>query len=776
MTKDSVKTGLSTYPVVPVRDIAVFPYMIAPLIVVRELSIKAMETALEKEEGEVILLAQKDPYQEEVAPEDFYEYGVLTKIIQVLKFPDGAIKAIIEGVSRVKVDKLKYKDSVYFAKISPTEEINHEDDDTKALVRLTINKFEDYARKNHRMTSENLLALASINNEPGRLADIIATFLEVKGEEKQHILEMLDTSERLEHMNNLLEQEMEMLGIEEVVNNKLKKNLSKTQKDFYLREKLKVIKEELYGAEDIESEAEKYHEKLATLEIPEKYKEKLKKEIARLEKVPDYSSEMSVIRTYLDRILELPWNERTEDINDIIHAQKILDEDHWGLEDVKERILEFLAVRQLTKQPQSTILCLVGPPGVGKTSLAKSVARSLNKQFAYISLGGINDESEIRGHRRTYIGSMPGRIIQAIETAGTKNPVILLDELEKMMRSHMGDPTAAMLEVLDPEQNKNFTDHYVDMPFDLSEVFFIATANNLDTVYKALRDRLEVIRLSGYTEEEKLNIAKYFLIPRQLARHGIKKTKLNISDLAIRRVINEYNKEAGVRNLERSIAKICRKSAIKLVKEEEKKLRVSNNNLEEFLGVPKFTAEDKRKLPEVGIINGLAWTESGGDVLHIEASIMPGKGKLNYTGSLGEVMQESIKVALSYVRTNYQKLKVASDINEKFDVHLHVPDGATPKDGPSAGLAITLAIISAFTNQPLKADIALTGEATIRGKVLPIGGIKEKVLAAVRNDIYTIIVPEKNRKDMKELPDYLTDKINVIYVNTLDEAIKVVFD
>jgi ATP-dependent Lon protease len=762
-------------PVVPVREVAVFPFMIAPVIISREVSIKALEVAMDNMQNEIVLLAQKDPYLEYPASDDLYDCGVLSKIIQVLKFPDGAVKAIIEGISRVKIETIEEKESIYFANISQIEEIIHENADTKALIRLITGKFEDYARKNNRMSSENLIALASINNEPGRLADIIATFLEVEGTEKQQVLEIQDTSMRLEMMNGLLEREIEMLGIEEIINNKLKKNLSKTQKEFYLKEKLKIIKEELYGTEDIDSEISEYKAKVEILDISDKHRKKLYKEINRLEKLPDYSSEMSVIRTYLDRVINLPWNEKTEDINDISRARKVLDADHWGLEEAKERILEFLAVRQLTEKPQATIICFEGPPGVGKTSLARSIARSLGRKFSYISLGGINDESEIRGHRRTYIGSMPGRIIQAVENAGTKNPVILLDEIEKMMRSHMGDPTAAMLEVLDPEQNKNFTDHYVDMPFDLSEVFFVATANNLDTVYKALKDRLEVIKLSGYTEDEKLNIAKYFLVPKQLYSHGIKKSKLNISETAIHRIINEYTREAGVRNLERSIAKICRKSAMKIVNEENQKIRLSNKNLEEYLGVPRYTSDDKRKDNEIGVINGLAWTEYGGDVLYIEATVMPGKGNLNLTGSLGDVMQESAKAALGYIRSNHKQYRITPDIAEKQDIHVHVPDGATPKDGPSAGLAISLAIISALTDKPIRADVAITGEITLRGRVLPIGGVKEKVLSAIRNGIFNVIIPAKNCKNVLDLPENIREKVNFIYVSTIDEAAKEVF-
>lgn len=776
MPENSNNKSLETsVPVVPIRDVLVFPHMIAPLLITREASVKALEKALDDEKNDVILVAQKDPLLESPESTDLYDYGMLVKVIQVLKFPDGTIKAIVEGISRVKINAYEQNNSVVFANISEIQEVTPTDTSTKALVRLAVDRFESYIKKSNRMSSENFLVLSSLDNDPGKLADVMATYLELDANEKQQVLETSDAQERLELMSKILEREMEMLNIEEVISNRLRINISKTQREFYLREKLRVIKEELHDKDDVENELDEYKARIEELEIPEKYKTKLKKEISRLDKMPVYSTEIGVIKTYLDRVLGLPWNKSTKDVNDIDRAQKILDEDHWGLKDVKERIIEFLAVRQLTKKKQATIICLVGPPGVGKSSLAKSIARSLKRKFSYISLGGINDESEIRGHRRTYVGSMPGRIIQAIENAGTRNPVILLDEIEKMMRSHMGDPTAAMLEVLDPEQNVTFSDHYIDIPFDLSEVFFIATANTLDNIYKALRDRLEVITISGYTEEEKLNIAKHFLVPKQLQKHGISKPKLKISDPAIVRIINEYTKEAGVRNLERTIAKICRKVATEIIRKEKTSVSVSEKNLETYLGIPKYTAEDKRNEDEIGVINGLAWTEYGGDVLHIEATLMPGKGKLNLTGSLGDVMQESAKAAMGFIRSNHDKFNLPSDLREKYDVHVHLPDGATPKDGPSAGLAITLAIISALSKKPLRADIAVTGEITLRGKVLPIGGLKEKVLAALRNDIYKIVIPEKNRKDVSELPDYVKEKVEFIYVRNIEQVLKDVF-
>lgn len=766
---------VTVFPVVPTRDVAIFPKMVAPLVISRKISVEAFEKAISEEANEIILVAQKNPSTESPHPQDLYSCGVLAKIIQVLKFPDGTIKAIVEGVCRVEVVNLQETETFYFAEINEIEESEDTDADLAVLTRMTIDKFENYVRKNSRMSSESLISVSTFSQEPGRLADLIATYLEIDPKEKQEVLEIAEASKRLQLMSVLLEREMERLNIEEGLSKKLRLNVSKNQREFYLREKMKVIKEELHEGEDLDSEIEDYKQKLETLDLPERSKKKILKEIKRMEKLPSYSSETSVVRTYLDRIFDLPWNETTEDINDITYAQEILDEDHWGLEDVKERILEFLAVKQLTKKKHSTILCLLGPPGVGKTSLAKSVARSLGRKFGYISLGGVNDESEIRGHRRTYIGSMPGRIIQAIEHAGTKNPVIVLDEIEKMARSHQGDPIAAMLEVLDPEQNEHFSDHYIDIPFDLSDTFFIATANSLDNMYKALRDRLEVITLSSYTEEEKLNIAKHFLVKKQLDRHGLKKTNLTISDTAIRKICKEYTREAGVRNLERAIAKVCRKVATRIVKGETSKVSVTARNVQDFLGTPKYSEDEIRKGTEIGVINGLAYTETGGQVLHIEANKMPGKGKLTLTGSLGDVMQESARAAMTYIRSHQETLGIDDDFQEKHDFHIHVPDGATPKDGPSAGLAIALAILSVATDKPLRSDVAMTGEITLRGKVLPIGGLKEKVLAALRNNIYKVLIPARNKKDVSEMPDYVKDKVEFVFVDHLDQALKHVF-
>lgn len=756
-------------PVLPMKDIIIYPKMIAPIFASAPESTTAIDNALLTENHEVILLLKKDPQAEIITPESLYEIGILGKIVQILKFPDGTVKALAEGLHRVKITDIRQENSLIRTHFEILEDINIDDENTKVLTRLSLDKFQQYIQKSTKISAENFISITEIK-ESGKLADILATYLPIEIQEKQQIMETLNTHERLEIVSKILSKEIEMLSIEESIQEKVKYKLGKTQKEYLLREKLKAIKEELGGEEGGE-ETDDLRETVEKSKVPKIVKEQLNKELNKLAKMPFYTAETSVIRTYIDTVLALPWEKKTEDVLDIKRAKKILDEDHYGLEDVKGRILEFLAVKQLSNEPQATIICFVGPPGVGKTSLGKSIARSLNRKISQVSLGGINDESEIRGHRRTYIGAMPGRIIRAIQDAGTKNPVILLDEIEKMVPSHMGDPTAAMLEVLDPAQNSHYTDHYIDMPFDLSDVFFIATANTLDYLYKPLKDRMETIMLPGYTEEEKIHIATKFLIARQFKTNGINPEKLKIHPSAIKEIIGKYTREAGVRELERNIAKICRKVAVEVVIDPEAKKCVDSRNVAKYLGTPKFIREEAVKSPQTGLVHGLAWTEFGGEILEIEASIMPGKGKLNLTGRLGEIMQESAKTAFSYTRSNYERLGLPPDIQEKFDVHIHAADGATPKDGPSAGIALTLAIISAFTNRPARADIAMTGEITLRGRILPIGGLKEKCIAALRNDIYQIIIPKANEKDIKDLPDYIKEKIDFKPVSNLDEVI-----
>ena len=766
----NINTKDDFIPVVIMRDIVVYPQMMAPIFISRKMSAIAVENAILTEEHHLILLAQKDYATENPEIKDLYQVGVLIKAVQLLKFPDGTIKALADGIERVKIIEIVKENDFYKSRYEVLEELKVEDESTKSLISLTIDKFKEYIKKTTKINIESFITLSEIK-ESGKLADIIATYLSIELPEKQKILETLNTRERLEEVSKILSKEIELLSIEEAIQEKVKFKLGKTQKEFLLREKLRAIKEEL-GSEEGLDEAEELREKIETAKIPQKVKEQLLKEIRKLGKIAFYSAETSVIRTYVDTVVELPWSKNSKDMLDIKRAQKILDEDHYGLKDAKERILEFLAVKKLSKEPQATIICLVGPPGVGKTSLAKSISRSLNKKFAQVSLGGINDESEIRGHRRTYIGAMPGRIIRAIQNAGTKNPVILLDEIEKMLPSHMGDPTAAMLEVLDPSQNSHFTDHYIDLEFDLSEVFFIATANSVETLYKPLRDRLEIIYLPGYTEEEKVNIAQKYLIPRQFKINGIKEDQLEINETALREIINKYTRESGVREIERNIAKACRKVAVEIVKNPHIHIVLTSENITDYLGVYKYARQETEKEPQIGLVHGLAWTEVGGELLEIEASVMPGNGKLSLTGRLGEIMKESAQTAFSYTRSNYEKLKLPPNLQEKYDIHIHAPDGATSKEGPSAGIALTLAMISAFTKRPVRSDIAMTGEITLRGRILQIGGLKEKCIAALRSGINNVIIPKANEKELEEFPDYLKGKINFKIVENFDEVLE----
>lgn len=714
-------------------------------------------------------MPQKSIAIEEPEIQDLYQIGMLVRIVQILKFPDGTIKALADGLNRIVITEIIKEGEFLKAKYQKLEDIIIEDENSKALINYTVDKFKEYITKTTKINAESFITLAEIK-EAGKLADIIITYLSVELSEKQKVLEITNTYDRLEEVSKILSKELELHSIEESIQEKVKFRLGKTQKEFLLREKLRAIKEEL-GSEEGMDETDELLARIESAKAPQKVKEQLTKEVKKLGRTPFYSAETSVIRTYVETVLDLPWENRSKDMLNIDRAQKILDEDHYGLKDAKERILEFLAVKKLSKEPQATIICFAGPPGVGKTSLARSIARSLNRKFAQVSLGGINDESEIRGHRRTYIGSMPGRIIRAIQNSGTKNPVILLDEIEKMLPSHMGDPTAAMLEVLDPAQNSHFTDHYIDLEYDLSEVFFIATANAVDSLYKPLKDRLEIIYLPGYTEEEKVSIAKKYLIPRQFRTNGIKESKFNINEASLGEIINKYTRESGVRELERTIAKACRKVAVEIIKKPDIKITLTPENITDYLGVYKYTRQLAEKEPQVGLVHGLAWTEAGGELLEIEASIMPGKGRLNLTGRLGDVMKESAQTAFGYTRSNHAKLNLPEDIQEKYDVHIHAPDGATPKDGPSAGIALTLAMISAFTNCPVRSDIAMTGEITLRGRILPIGGLKEKCIAALRNGITNVIIPKANEKDVQEFPDYLKDKINFQCVENISEVL-----
>lgn len=761
-------------PLIPLRDVVVFPQMVTPLFVSRAKSIAAMEQALLRDDRLVVLSAQKDPECEEPQVDDIYQTGTLAEVMQMLKLPDGTVKVLVEGSCRVSIDELIEGPTHLVAKVTELQELVNDDEQTKTLVRITVEKFEQFVKSTKKINPESLLAVSGIG-QAGRLADIIATYLGLEVSERQRCLDILDSNDRLEYIGQLLSRELELAFLEQQIHDRVRFNLEKTQREYYLREKMRIIQEELNSEGEQVGEIAEYKQKIAKSKMTGPALERAQKELQRLEKMMPQTAEAAVIRTYLDTLVSLPWAKRSRDILDLERAEQILDEDHYGLAKVKERIIEYLAVRKLSKQPQSNILCLVGPPGVGKTSLVKSIARAMNRKFARISLGGVNDEAEIRGHRRTYIGAMPGRIIQALKHAGSRNPVILLDEIEKMTRSYQGDPTAAMLEVLDPDQNDNFTDHYIDAPFSLRDVFFVATANSLDYVPRPLHDRLEVIHLSGYTEEEKIAIAEQHIIPKTLEKHGIEERQLKLPGAVLRKVIQEYTREAGVRNLERSIAAICRKVATQIVKDSETVVRFTPQMLAKYLGPAKISRDSEQHGPAVGIVMGLAWTEVGGETLSIEVNTMPGKGKLELTGQLGDVMKESARAAFTYIRSHAEQLGIEPSFGDNLDVHIHIPEGATPKDGPSAGVALTLALYSAISRKPVKPSMAMTGEITLRGRVLPIGGLKEKVLAAVRAGVKTVIFPRSNEKDLQDIPSYVSGKVNLIPVAHLDEVFELAF-
>jgi ATP-dependent Lon protease len=762
------------FSLIPLRDVVVFPQMVQALFVSRPKSIAALEQALLRDDRLVVLVAQKDPECEDPRQEDIYQIGTLAEVMQMLKLPDGTVKALVEGSSRVSLDEVLDEPQLFSATVTSQEETTREDPSAKTLIRVSVEKFEQFVKTTKKINPESLLAVSGIG-QPGRLADIIATYLGLELSERQHCLEIIDSTERLEYVSQLLSRELELADLEQQIHDRVRFNLEKTQREYYLREKLRIIQEELNSDGEQTGEIAEYKQKIAKARISGAALEKAQKELQRLEKMMPQSAEAGVIRTYLDVLVSLPWAKRSRDVIDLNRADEILAQDHYGLEKVKERILEYLAVRKLSKYPQGTILCLVGPPGVGKTSLVKSIAKAMNRKFGRISLGGVNDEAEIRGHRRTYIGAMPGRIIQAVKQAGTKNPVILLDEIEKMTRSYMGDPTAAMLEVLDPDQNENFTDHYLDAPFNLREVVFVATANSLDNVPRPLYDRLEIIRISGYTEEEKMAIAEQHIIPKTVEKHGLSTKQLKIQSQAIRKIIQEYTREAGVRGLERCVATISRKVASEIVKKETTAVRLVPNVVSKYLGPPKVLRETEVRGPQVGVVTGLAWTETGGETLSVEVNIMPGKGKLQLTGQLGDVMKESAQAAFSYIRSHASKLGIEKNFHDNIDIHIHIPEGAIPKDGPSAGVAMSLALISAITKRPIKANLAMTGEITLRGRVLVIGGLKEKVLAAIRAGIKTVLYPRGNEKDLQEIPDYVTKRLDMIPVAHMDEVLAIAF-
>jgi ATP-dependent Lon protease len=765
-------TKIRRIPLLPLRGILIFPYMVMHFDVGREKSIKALEKAMSQDQL-ILLSVQKDANIDLPEPEDIYRTGTVSKIRQLLKLPGDTIRVLVEGSNRALITKYIKTEPYFEVEINEIHEEEQEKTvEIEALMRGVEERFEDYVKLSKKVSPEILITIDSIE-EPGRFADLIASNLNLKIKTKQEILEAITLRERLNKLYMILNKEIEILELEKRINTQVRKQMEKTQKEYYLKEKMKAIQKELDEHDEHTNEIQEYHEKIKQKNLPEDVKEKISKELDRLEKMPPAAAEAVVIRNYIDWILDLPWAEETKDQLDLEKAEKVLEEDHYGLKKVKERILEFLAVRQMTDRMKGPILCLVGPPGVGKTSLAKSVARALNRKFVKLSLGGVRDEAEIRGHRRTYVGALPGRIIQGMKQAGSKNPVFLLDEIDKLSSDFRGDPASALLEVLDPEQNNAFSDHFIEAPFDLSKVLFITTANATYRIPRPLLDRMETIYISGYTEEEKVKIAERHLIPKQLKEHGLSEEKVNISQGAVKHIIRYYTREAGVRNLERNIAGLCRKSARILLKEKDRdRIKITTRNLRKFLGVPKYRYGEAEKKDEIGVSTGLAWTESGGDILAVEVAIMKGKGKFILTGMLGEVMQESARAGLSYIRSKSDELKISEDFYSEKDIHIHVPEGAIPKDGPSAGITITTAIVSALIQKPVSKDFAMTGEITLRGRVLPVGGIKEKVLAAHRAGIRNIILPKENKKDLEEIPNNIKKKLNFFLVDHMDQVLE----
>ncbi len=763
------RKGRIQVPLMPLRGIIIFPTMVVHLDVGREKSIHALEQAM-MEDALIFLTTQKEITIDDPIEDDIYEMGTLSKVKQMLKLPNGTFRILVEGIVRGKIEKYLTTDEFFSVEINTFKDSEEKDLEDEALMRTALDLFEQYLKMSKKISAEAFATVQDID-EPGRLADIITSYLPLKLKEKQEILETIDIKKRLSRVVEILNNEKEVLLLERKIGQRVRRSIERTQKEYYLREQMKAIQKELGEKDGKDGEIEELREKIKAAKMPEHVEKTALKELDRYEKVPAASAESSVIRTYLDWLIALPWTKETKDDLDINKAKRILDEDHYGLEKVKERVLEYLAVQKLTNSLKGPILCLVGPPGVGKTSLAKSIARSLNRKFIRVSLGGVRDESEIRGHRRTYVGAMPGRIIQGMRRAGTINPVFLLDEIDKLSGDFRGDPASALLEVLDPEQNKNFSDHYIEEPYDLSKVMFIATANNLAAIPEPLRDRMEIITISGYTEYEKLHIARDYLIEKQIKQHGLTKQQLQIRDQALIDIIRYYTREAGVRSLERQIAAICRKTARIITSGEKKRVIVTEKNLEEFLGKWKFRYGMMEQEDQVGVATGLAYTPYGGDTLQIEVALAPGKGKLVLTGKLGDVMKESAQAALSYVRSSAEKLGIDSDFYEKYDIHIHVPEGAVPKDGPSAGITITTALVSALTGKPVRKEIGMTGEVTLRGRVLAIGGLKEKTLSAHRAGLTKIIFPKDNEKDLDDIPESVRDQLTFIPVSHVDEVL-----
>ncbi len=769
MTEDTF-----TFPVLPLRDVVVYPHMVIPLFVGREKSIKALDRAMEGNK-QILLVAQKSAAEDEPGQDETYDIGTLANILQLLKLPDGTIKVLVEGSARAGIKSYFESDGMFVADVELLEPGVIDEQEMDVHARSAMNQFEQYVKLNKKVPPEIISSLASID-DASRLADTIAAHMSIKIEEKQNVLEIIDIKERLEHLIHLMESEIDLLQVEKRIRGRVKSQMEKSQREYYLNEQMKAIQKELGEMEDVPNEIDDLADKIEKVGMHKEAKEKAESELNKLKMMSPMSAEATVVRNYIDWLISVPWKKRSKVSQDIVKAEEILEEDHYGLDKVKERILEYLAVQQRVKKMKGPILCLVGPPGVGKTSLGRSIARATSRKFVRMSLGGVRDEAEIRGHRRTYIGSMPGKIVQGMSKVGKKNPLFLLDEIDKMAMDFRGDPASALLEVLDPEQNNNFNDHYLEVDYDLSEVMFVTTANSLN-IPPPLLDRMEVIRLSGYTEDEKVNIAKRYLIPKQLERNGLKDDEIKIRDAVIRDIIRYYTREAGVRNLEREIANICRKIVKQiLLKPTDKSVIVTSKKLGELLGVKRFRygkAEDENR---IGQVTGLAWTEVGGELLTIEAAIVDGKGKITRTGKLGDVMKESIEAAMTVVRSRSKVLGIEPEFYKEHDFHIHVPEGATPKDGPSAGVGMCTALVSALCEIPVRSDVAMTGEITLRGEVLPIGGLKEKLLAALRGGIETVLIPHENDRELAEIPKNIKQNLDIKPVRWIDEVLEVALE
>lgn len=764
-------------PLLPLRGMLVFPGMIINLDVGRERSIHAVEAAMTSDK-QILMVSQKEAVTMEPGQKDLFKYGVIAEIKQLLKLPSGALRILVEGLARAKVETIieaPAVDTYFQANALPMDSVVSEDNEVEALRRMLIETFEQWIIASKKVNSEVLLTFKD-QTDPGRVADMIAGYLSINIEEKEQLLEAVDVKERMNKLYTYLCKELEIAGLEKNISQQVRKQIEQNQKEYYLREQMKAINKELGEGDERQAEIDEYKKQMSELDLPAEVVEKINKELDRLYKMPPMMAESAVIRNYIDVLLSLPWGKFTEDNFDLEVAAKVLDKDHYGLEKVKERILEYLAVRALTKQSKGSILCLVGPPGVGKTSLAHSVARAINRKFTRVSLGGVRDEAEIRGHRRTYIGAMPGRIIHGMQTCGCMNPVFLLDEIDKMASDFRGDPASALLEVLDPEQNNTFSDHYIEFPFNLSHVFWIVTANTVETIPPALLDRMEVIQLTSYTEDEKVKIGELHLLPKERQAHGLTAKTLNITETALRHVIREYTREAGVRNLERKIAAVCRKTAHRIVTKQVKSAKVTEKNLTKYLGPVIFLESDLTAKAEIGICTGLAWTSVGGELLKVEVLATNGKGGLVLTGQLGDVMKESAQAGYTYIRSRAKELHLDEKFYETTDIHIHLPEGAIPKDGPSAGITMVTAMVSALTKRCIKAGIAMTGEITLSGKVLPVGGIKEKMLAAHRYGVKTILLPEQNMQDLEELPANVRAAIKFIPVNHMDQVLKLALE